>query len=254
VTVVLAIVVPVFVGYSVMRPFRAAVDVRSELEERFGAQDAYVPGPDGAIPAERIEAFLHVRAAVEQACAGLNETSERFLAMERFDGQEQVSSSEVMRAAWRATRSAMGMAPLMGQLFEARNEALLEAEMGLGEYTYIYVLAYLSELQSPSPEQQVFEEDAANSRVRRALVRMLSRQHEAALAAGSPEQDLAALAAEIAAMEQDPERLPWQDGLPAAVAASLDPFRQRLDDSFCAGTAPFDLLRNTDRGIAIESE
>jgi hypothetical protein len=40
------------------------------------------------------------------------------------------------------------------------------------------------------------------------------------------------LAAEIAAMEADHFRLPWQDGLPDVLEASLKPFRGRLEVSY----------------------
>jgi hypothetical protein len=40
------------------------------------------------------------------------------------------------------------------------------------------------------------------------------------------------LAREIAALEADPRRFPWQDGLPAVVEHSLDPYRERLNESY----------------------
>jgi hypothetical protein len=41
-----------------------------------------------------------------------------------------------------------------------------------------------------------------------------------------------ALAAEIRAMQADPQRLPWQDGLPTVIENSLQPFRERLETSY----------------------
>jgi hypothetical protein len=40
------------------------------------------------------------------------------------------------------------------------------------------------------------------------------------------------LAAEIEAMEADRIRLPWQDGLPDVLEASLKPFRGRIETSY----------------------
>ena len=57
--------------------------------------------------------------------------------------------------------------------------------------------------------------------------------------AGNPGSDTAAgiawrerLAAEIAALEADERRLPWADGLPEILEASLRPFRDRLETSY----------------------
>jgi hypothetical protein len=40
------------------------------------------------------------------------------------------------------------------------------------------------------------------------------------------------LEAEISALESDRLRLPWRDGLPEQTAASLEPFRSSLEDSY----------------------
>ena len=57
-----------------------------------------------------------------------------------------------------------------------------------------------------------------------------------------------ALANEIAAMEDDRRRLPWQDGLPATLAASLEPHRERLEATYDPVANAFELGRNRRRG------
>jgi hypothetical protein len=42
------------------------------------------------------------------------------------------------------------------------------------------------------------------------------------------------LATEIRALERDPYRLPWQNGLPPTLAESLEPYRSRLEASYSA--------------------
>ena len=42
----------------------------------------------------------------------------------------------------------------------------------------------------------------------------------------------ATLETEIAAMEADPLRIPWQDGIPESLEASFLPYRERLEDSY----------------------
>jgi len=43
-----------------------------------------------------------------------------------------------------------------------------------------------------------------------------------------------AFSAEIGALEGDVHRLPWQDGLPEIIESSLQPYRDRLDNSHSA--------------------
>jgi hypothetical protein len=50
-----------------------------------------------------------------------------------------------------------------------------------------------------------------------------------------------ALKAEIEAMESDSMRLPWQDGLPQRLSASLRPYRGRLEASYSEMTNSLDL-------------
>jgi hypothetical protein len=53
----------------------------------------------------------------------------------------------------------------------------------------------------------------------------------------------AALTAEIEAMERDPERWPWQDGLPADIARGFEPYRERLEASYDAPMNALELMR-----------
>jgi hypothetical protein len=55
-------------------------------------------------------------------------------------------------------------------------------------------------------------------------------------------------------MRSNAGRLPWADGLPQPIADSVAPFRDRLDELYCHAAAPMELLTNTRRGLAIESE
>jgi hypothetical protein len=129
--------------------------------------------------------------------------------------------------------------------------------MGLGEYSFIYAMAYHRQLLAPDTEARLFTGSAANRRVRAELAGMLRRQFEAALATEEVDAAwLSALEAEAAALEDDPERLPWQDGLPEVIETCFGPYRQALDDSYSPATAEFDLLNSTVRnfGLAIEMD
>jgi hypothetical protein len=146
----------------------------------------------------------------------------------------------------------MGMGPVIGTLYQVRNRELLDQEMGLGEYTYIFATAYNKQLREPAPDFQLFGPGPINQRVREALRTMLRSQHDAVLAAGGNDERLVPLTAELEALEADESRLPWGDGLPEDLAAAYAPYRTQLDELFCAAAAPLQLMVNEKRGLAIE--
>jgi hypothetical protein len=152
-----------------------------------------------------------------------------------------------------------GLIPQIADYFKARNQALLDAGMGMGEYYYIYSLVYFAWLDKSlvdgpsfpitgeegdfgvSYENRDDEEalemrrDISLRRLHRMLLPMLRNQYakleqESGVAVSQEWKE--ALAAEIEAMESDRHRLAWQDGLPEVIASSLKPYRDRLDASY----------------------
>jgi hypothetical protein len=229
-------------------------ETQRALRERYGSVWEFSPQPDGTIPAERVDAFLRVR----ETMAPTREEMEQRLAVlsgEEYEGTAS-SGGKVGKV-----RAGMELIPRLMGYFAARNEALLEGEMGLGEYYYLYTLTFYRLLgKSPAdgpPFQLVSDDDgrrwqsdyvkpseenvreARRQRTLRAANRRslatLRNQLEALDGLG-PSVDQRgwreALAAEIAAMEAEPERLPWADGLPAEIANSLQPYRDRLEASY----------------------
>lgn len=248
---VLTVAIPIAVALLIMRPFNRAIDTRAGLEASFGAQEGYVPPPSGAPGADRITVFLAVRRALATTCEEFTEKEQQIARLEAFDDRPEVSRIEVLRQAASTTRSMLGMGPLIGRFFELRNQALAEGGMGLGEYSYIYVLAYQAEMMDPGESTRLLGEHTTNSRVRRALRAMLVNQL-AAIDDGAAEAR-AEIAAEIARLDADAERIPWQDGLPAALEESLLPHREALRTAFCPATAPLELMINVKRGPAVET-
>jgi hypothetical protein len=249
--ILLAIGLAVVVTVAVMRPFSDAADDHETLDARYGDRSQWSPPPDGSIPPERIEAFLAVRRAVHVLCDDFTATEEQIASMQRFDDRQEVSRSEVLLEALATTRRAVGLGPLMGELFATRNEALVEAGMGLGEYAWIYTLAYHERLREVSdPDVKLFGGSQTDRRVLADVRTMLERQLESV---DDPVMR-AALEAEIEAMRSDPEHVPWPDGLPGPIAASLAPYREALDTLYCEASAPVELLTTTRRGLAITAE
>lgn len=166
-------------------------------------------------------------------------------------------------------RTGFRLVPQIAEFYKSRNQALLDAEMGLGEYYFIYVVSYFSWLgKSPAdgpPFQIVSDKDEGRSiiyrrrrretiedrldymlkRIHRQILPMLQNQYEKLTesdAFGAKESWRKLLAAEIDAMESDRFRLPWQDKLPEALSASLEAFRVRLADSYNATLNPLEIV------------
>jgi len=229
----------------------------SAVRARFGSAREFTPPPGGAIPPERIEAFLAVR---EIMAPTRDELSANLRLLGPDDHAEAMARPGGALAKMRA---GMGLVPQLVGFVSGRNEALLEGGMGPGEYLYIYTLAYYADLgklpdDGPSftlvgddsdqdrgfrtqfgtdDEEEIRERRAEHVRtkVNRLMLPILRNQF-AALESSPTAADLdewrQSLSDEIAAVEADPLRIPWEDGLPEVIAASLEPFRQPLEASY----------------------
>ena len=250
------------VGGSVflLRPFRDAIETREELDEAYGDQAAYTPPADGAIGPARLEAFLGVRQALMALCPEFETTAHQFEQID--DLQQDTSKKEVLSTFFELSKEMFGMGPRMGRFFEVRNQALLDAGMGRGEYTYIYLVAYRDRFFSPTRDFAGAQRSryGPNRRVRGVLAQMLNNQLEAADARLAVENDpeLAvfrdSLAEEISRLEGDPEAWPWQEGLPTTVSASLSPYRAQLDPLFCEYTLDLEFTQNQKRFLGIQGD
>ena len=252
--IVLAIVVPIVLGLMMTRPFNRAVEARATIEQRFGPQEAYVPPLTGAPAAERVEAFIEVRRALTATCADFSNAEQGVARLESIGDQDDVNRIEVLKQAFSTTKNMMGVGPVLGRFYETRNQSLLDAEMGLGEFTYIFAVAYRDQILDPASEFSLFGPGVANRRVRRALLTMLENQREALLEASGSGDDVAVIEAEIAAMESDGDRIPWQDEMPPAISMAFSPFREELDELYCPAAAPLELMINVKHGPSVESK
>jgi len=222
------------------------------MEAEYGRPRDFVPDIDGRIPPERMEVFLAVRdemRGVQQEVSGL------FLTL---DGEGDAGVIDKIKAG-------MKFIPSLFIFIEERNNIMLNQGMGVGEYQYIYSLAYYGFLGKDPSDGPGFtvvsddehegdgwrwnvdtedEEDVVEKReveVRRFVNRVQSQvvqnQLEALESAGYVE-DLdfetwrAELAAEAAAMDRESLRLLWEEGLPDQIRESLEPFRIRLDETY----------------------
>jgi hypothetical protein len=240
--------------------FGAAIETRGDLEERFGQAGDFTPWPDGTIPPERIEAFLGARDAT---AAAREQIASKFAAIPMSEAEaralDEKPAGQKALSVFKIVGSAFGLAGELGDFFEARNRALLERGMGLGEYTFLYTVTFYAWLgHSPDDGPQTgrddddrvnvkFSERDVQRRVHDDLLSMLRNQLRA-VAPGAPEEWRERLAAEIETLERHRRRFAWQDGLPAATEASLEPYRERLELSYDPASNPFELTVTRKQG------
>ncbi len=224
--------------------FEEAVELRARLEAEHGKVEEYVPPVDGVIPADRIEVFLRVREGSAEPRVTIVDTFRSFpMTEEEARKLEEESGLEAARQVLGMVGAGVGLGGRIGELLAARNAALLEHGMGMGEYTYIYVIAYYSWLQhSPQDGPENLSDNVKvnvgrlDGRVHRRISSILQNQLQAARETGNP-----ALEREVEALEADRRRVPYADGLPPAMQATLEPYRERLEASYEEVTNQFEL-------------
>ena len=265
-----------FLMRDTMKGFKESAAADKQLDEKYGATDGFTPWPDGAIPPARMEVFLSVREATqpsrEQIVKAFSALPTDKAEIKKLKSQ---SAMEKLSSVLKIGKSAFGLGSTLGTFFKERNEAMLSSEMGMGEYTYIYAIAYYGGMKhSPSdgpegPGGPLADDDEHSDqdpaarvqrrvrhrtsaiRVHDDVSKMLSNQlaslKEGAIP-GAPADWRQALAKEIAAMEDDTMRMPWKEGLPPHIAASLEAYRPRLEATYTPITNEFELGRSRAHG------
>jgi hypothetical protein len=149
----------------------------------------------------------------------------------------------------------------VGEYAIARNHTLLRNEMGLGEYTWIYVITYFAWLGNRPVDFPVKSEGGTkilHGRVLGELKDMIERHLadlDAAQTAPAPSappgsRSSAALwRAELEALLRDPARIPFQDGLPPELEGSLEPFRDALERLYCPVMGELEIMRTVKTGL-----
>lgn len=250
--------------------FDGAITIRETLEEKFGTAEEFTPWSDGVIPSDRMEVFLAVREATDparDAIAAL--VSGLPLTPEKARELDEMSFMERMGAVLDIPKSALGGTAGRGDFFKARNQAMLDEGMGMGEYIYIYTLAYHSWLkirtdegldaleldEEVPPGRGPFGDDGFGGRRRQSMLVILRNQLDA-LPEGDAEADALRvdLEEQIGAMEEDPGRVPWQANLPDRILASLQPYRQRLIETYNPLSDTFELARSEKKGPLVYVE
>ena len=248
-----------FIFRDAIQNFEQADQSMETLAERFGPISEFRPDADGAIRPERIEAFLAARESVAAERQEMDRSLTALSADSETEGGRSGRLPRLPTGVIGKTRAGVWLMHQLADFLRQRNEALMESEIGLGEYYYIYTLAYYdwlgkSPVDGPSfklvgergyvfeeienlPESAVreYRTDVTRRNLNRLFLPVLRNQLndlDAAEDPGELEPWRALLEAEILRLETDANRIPWEDGLPDVIAASLEPFRERLERSY----------------------
>lgn len=251
--IILSILFTVGAGVIFMRPMNHAVDSQTALEEETGPMEAFRPGVDSLRP-ERLEAFLRVRAEVVEHCGKIEEVAAGFAAMDEVDGKEDPGVGEVLSGLGKVMGSVKGMVTELGAVLETRNDALIAEDMGLGEYTWIYVLSYYSYL-GRIPETGVEDEGGAMDTRDRRLMRRFMERHAVALEEAGRAEEAVVWKEGADNLDREESGVPFAGSeLPASVRAALDPYYELLELTFCPPLAEMDLGEIEKKGFSFRAD
>ncbi len=255
VVIVLIIVVTVGGSFLAMRPFNRAVHAQQELTKAFGERDAFTP-PLEIFADDRLDVFVAVRGDLMPLCGEFEGIGERFRAMEDLDKQDDVSGKEAVKTVLPLMGTVFGMVGNMGRYLERRNVALTDHGMGLGEYIWYYVLVYNAWLDHPaSVEFDEPDSTGTYSRADRRVLAALLANQAAVLREAGRLDEAKTWETQSDAVLDSPTGVPFgPGGLPADVAARLEPWRDRLEAVYCGATGSLELGQIHKKGLSIQTD
>jgi len=236
-------------------PIQKSKQLESSLVDRYDWATRYTPPADGVIQADRLERFLRVRDAVQTNCGIFQEIMDSVIRLETLESDPNLSARQKTSEGLDSLKRMFSAAPSFLEFMDARNNALLVEEMGLGEYIYLYLAAYAEQLAQESEGRYADQEEAYLSpRARKEYVKILENQ---LAALNATEQSPATLTlitelqAEITALEEGSHASPWPEGPPSATSNSLAPYHDRLSALYCEGIVRVEILQKN-KGYSFE--
>lgn len=255
VIILLNIIMAVGAGIYFTRPMDKAVGSQKKLAEVYGQPNDYVPDV-GSITPQRIEAFLAVRRELMPSCLELEGVAAGFEAMEELDKDgEEPSAMEIFQGLGKVMGSVTSLVTELGAVMELRNEALMEQEMGMGEYTWIYVLAFNSWL-GYEPNTGIESSAGGNLSTREInLIEDLMTAHAEALAGVGRSEEAELWLKEVDGLDWSDTGVPFDSGLlPAEITNAFEVYRGRFEDVYCLPMSEFDLGQIKKKGMSFHSD
>ena len=235
------------------RPMNKAVDAQRELTAEFGNREEYSP-PVRLTP-DRIKTFLSVRKEIMVSCEKFEDIVGDFRTMDELDsGEGDVQVGQVLGGVKGVMGAVFGLVGALGETTRIRNQALRDHAMGLGEYTWIYVLAFNSFLDK-TPNTGI--DSGSGHGYRGSQLRLISDLMENHAVVLEEAGELIAAQVwrdEIARLKRVDEGVPFQGGrLPDGLPATFAPFRKYLEKYYCPALAEIDLGRIEKKGMSYHS-
>jgi hypothetical protein len=216
-------------------------EARKELLERYGEREAYIPDLEGRIQPERLDLFMAVRESLITTRSEIGSRLEGFIGRAQGESWEGRGFFQKIIEGMSMAKGGIGLFREATDYMGIRAEHLLDAEMGEGEYTYLFCLMAYSWMEwdpARSLDEEWFEAhdmmdalDEFRSQHRRVFMKQLRNQR----------RDLEDLAERSEAQEQALERVnraldevrgddfPYQGDFPEEWASWLEPYRQRFE-------------------------
>lgn len=243
---------------------------QEELRRQFGELDEYTPPLDGRVDPGRMEAYLRVREALPRDDTGFVEAIEGVSQQE--ERVKEAKGFGKIQEMYRIAKQGMGVARVAMEYLTVRDSVLLVEGMGPGEYVYLTTVGPILELHhdpercAPELGERLSTQDAESlDKAHHALLRIFrdqlanARRELRGMETRSEAQEsyLAALDDEFERGRIGDEEEPFAAGLPVETRESLEPFRERLEESLprCRETWSLELLVATDkdnRGLQVE--
>ena len=228
-----------------------------QLLQELGDFDEYNPGAQVSVTADQMERFLKVRESMVDDRAGLDQV------LRDFNLDEALEEESKWRKAFGVLSAVTGLLNPAGEYIAARNGKLLEEEMSIGEYAWIYGITYYSwlgndltsgpELTFQGETGELFQDGESplspreqHRRYRRVMDSLFRNQ-----IGGLPEGESARreeLEREYGRFENAPRTVLWEGGLPDADAMVLEPYRDRLEATWHPPTNLMEMPFREDRG------
>jgi hypothetical protein len=217
-------------------------EVRSELVQKYGERDDYIPPLDGKLDADRVALFVEIREDLVLTRVEIASQLDEFLDMMKDDPERERNLFEKAVHGIQMLKGGAGLVTQGMTYLGARSEKLLEVGMGEGEYFHLYALmafswlewepldeldrSVLKDLDMESDIEEMVEE------YRRIFERQLRNQRDAlqALEARTPDQERALEQVQVG-LSADRGRFPYQGQLPTDWIEIFEPFRLRFVDT-----------------------
>ena len=239
--ILISILFSVVGGFFFMRPLDRAVESQKVLADVYGEFDGF--RPPARLDPERITIFVTIRRDMMSLCPKFEAITARFRAMDEIDDTEDPSPGQIFQGLKGVMGAVFGMGQAMGEVLQVRNEALQEHGMGLGEYTWIYVMTPNTGIDRP--------EGAGYRGHKLGVIVTLMGNHAEVLDAAGRLEDAAVWRNEAGRLQRVDEGVPFAGGaLPASLARSLAPYRDHLEKTYCPAMAEFDLDRIEKKGMS----